>query len=411
MPAYPVLWEFHKGSYNKEYITAIESLCKLVNEKWSLNIEPLQMCRSITRIFRFYRFLFPFDTIETFAEYFEKCAGFLPAATIEIPHSRCAHCFRCFQRDKELRTHLCTQHKPLIWSYKCLHCCEEFKTLKDFEFHKRLPHYLEAFICTKCNKKHIGYRDYKRHTHNRKADLPRKYICNICQKAFKSNSELKLHKVYHAEKQFHCDQCSRKYYTKTALSEHMKKHRNEPMFICDICGIRQSSRKSFREHLESHSDIKVTCNICNLQIRKYSLLRHLRTIHVPCEGSIEETFRGRGQRYKKGEGSRIFNPNYTKRKRRPADKPRKYDCKFCNILFDRLKDLLEHNRQCHADRLKKLPCKMCDITVAYTTSLKRHYRGIHKLAEYQIFAIVDKYMDVNTVLTMTPDQALEEFTK
>lgn len=411
MSAYPVLWEFHKDPLNKEYIKAIDSLCKLVNGKWLLRIESLQMCRSITRIFRFYRFLYPFDSIESFVEYFEKCSSFLPADTIKIPHARCVHCFCCFQRDKELRAHLVAQHKSLKWPYKCLHCHENFNTLHEFEIHKRLPHYLEVFICTKCNKKYTGYKEYKRHSHHTKADLPRNYICDVCQKAFRANHDLTRHKIYHGERQFHCDQCPCKYFTKTALSDHLKKHRKELTFICDVCGNAHTTKKSLQEHMETHTGVKVTCNICNLQVRRYNLSRHLRRIHVACEGTIEETFRARGQRYQKGEGSRIFHPDYTKRKRRPADKPRKYGCKVCNILFDRLKDLLEHNREFHADRMQKLPCKMCGATVAYIASLKRHYRCIHKLAEYQIFAIVDNYMDVNTVLAMTPDQALDEFAK
>lgn len=127
MGKYPVLWEHHKEAYNEEYGEAIQYLCEQMNEKWLLKISPIKMRRSITRIFRFYRFLFPFDTIEQFEDYFDKCATFLPSAVIEIPHARCFQCWRCFKRDNELINHIVTEHKNFS-PYKCLHCRESFET-------------------------------------------------------------------------------------------------------------------------------------------------------------------------------------------------------------------------------------------------------------------------------------------
>ncbi|KAM7342433.1 uncharacterized protein ACRADG_009874 isoform 2-T4 [Cochliomyia hominivorax] len=409
MKSYPVLWEFHNEPHNGEYIKAIEKLCEIIKEKWLLNIEPLKMRRSITRILRFYRFLFPFDNIDKFTEYFGMCANFLPITVIEIPHARCVHCLRCFKRDKELKSHLLADHDKLKWFYKCQHCRESFKTSNEFEFHKRLPHYMEVFTCPKCNKKFYEHKSYKRHSHQL-TDLPRSHICDVCQKGFKTKRELTKHKGYHGEKKFKCDQCSCAYYSKSNLTIHLKKHLNELNYICDVCGKAFMQKKHLNEHMETHTGIKVACSICNLKIRRSNLKRHLRTVHVACEGTIENTFRAKTLNYKRGEGTRVFNPNNAKRKRRPAERPRHYDCKVCNIPFDSLKVLMEHNKEFHSDLIQKLPCKMCDGIVSHMGNLKRHYRIKHKLPEYQIFAFVEKDMDVNTVLAMTSDQALVELT-
>lgn len=396
MEKYPVLWRYHEEAYNEDYSNAIEYLCEAMNDKWLLNIDHLQMCRSITRILRFYRFLFPFDVIDKFTDYFEKCAVFLPSAVIEIPHARCFQCCRCFKRDRDLVRHMTIEHDKLGWPYKCLHCHESFATNDEFELHKHLPHYLEVFTCQECNQKFSSYYSYNQHFPHQKSELPStRYVCDICQKDFKNKSVLRLHKDLHMEKRYKCHLCPKVYHARTPLNMHLKKHRMDLNYICDVCGKCFVQNKDLKAHMNVHTGFKITCNICNMKVTKNNLYRHLRTIHVVYAGTIENNFRARGYRHTNGQ------PHG----RRKETAPRHYKCKICKIQFERCKELKKHNIECHSDLISKLPCKLCDSIVTKSCNLKRHYREKHKLTDFQIRDIVIKNMDIKTVLaTTTPDE-------
>lgn len=398
MKNYPVLWQFHDKPFNKDYHKAIEDLCVILNIEWALNIDSMKMRRSITRILRFYRYLFPFEVIDQFTDYFEICAGFLPPDVITIPHARCSQCLMCYKEDFELKKHISKEEKSLKWPYKCRHCGETFKENKEYEFHKRLPHYLEIFTCTQCSMRFSNRFAYNRHltTHQTKVEEePKNHVCDKCDKAFKTRGELNNHKFYHDEKKFACHLCPKSYFKNTALKLHLKAHRKQLDVICDVCGMGFVHQAKLKEHMQTHSGVKVTCNICEMQVRKCNLYRHLRTIHVAIEGTIEETFRAKCHRYNKAKSYRKPTPKRT----RLEKAPRQYECKICNIIFDRLKFLIDHNRQLHSDG-PKLTCKMCDSELSQKHNLKRHYREKHKLHGYQIFAIVEQDKDINEVLAI-----------
>lgn len=410
MKSYPVLWEFHDKPFNEDYNKAIEELCELVKVEWTLSIDFLKMRRSITRILRFYRYLFPFEVIEQFTDYFEKCAGFLPAAAVSIPHARCSHCLICYKEDFELRKHLNEEHTLLKWTYKCKHCGEIFNESKEYEFHKRLPHYLEIFTCSYCNERFNNLLSLNRHLTSHQIivmEEPRKYVCDVCGKGFKSRGVLRGHKYYHAEKKFVCHLCPKSYYRQTTLTLHLKAHRKQLDVICEVCGKGFVQQAKLREHMEKHTDVKVSCNICQLQIRKRNLYRHLRTVHLAIEGTIEDTYRAKRHHYNKGKLQRIslqdlpkqFVSTKKRSKRAGECAPRQYDCKTCYIQFDRLKFLKDHNRQFHSDG-PKLACKICGSELSQKQNLKRHYREKHKLQEFQIFGIVEQDRDIKEVLAI-----------
>ncbi|XP_065368333.1 uncharacterized protein LOC135960861 [Calliphora vicina] len=417
MKNYRVLWQFHDKPFNEDYIEAIEDLCQIVNVKWSLNIDSLKMRRSINRVLRFYRFVFPYENIEKFSEYFDKCAAFLPSTVMEIPHARCSHCFICFKEDVELRRHLVEEHKSLKWPHKCQHCAESYEDNDEYEFHKRLPHYVEIFTCEQCNEKLNHRSEYNQHLakHQQKQiEEPRNHVCNECGKKFRTNGELRSHKYYHEEKKFKCHLCPKSYFKSPTLTIHLKKHRNQLDYICEVCGKGFLQQKYLNEHMDTHNGIQIACNICNLKLRRGNLYRHLRTCHVAVEGTIESTFRAKGHRHNQlthpQRRTHKINPIYqpSKRSKRSEEKvPRQYDCKVCNIHFDRLKFLKDHNRENHGN-INKVSCKMCDSQLAQKTNLKRHYREKHKLSDYQAFELVDKDEDINKVLSMTKEEMNEQ---
>ncbi|XP_065369842.1 uncharacterized protein LOC135962041 [Calliphora vicina] len=432
---YPVLWKFHEQPFNKDYYKAIEEICQIINDKWSLNITSLKMRRSINRILRFYRFMLPSEDIEKFNDYFDKCSLFLPSSIDEIPRARCDYCSICYKSDKELRKHLIEKHKCLKWPYKCQQCHERFRERDEYELHKLLPHFVEIFKCEQCSKRFNRRYLYNKHVSSHQRTIQRnipttagstqqndpsspghgpstQMLLQQQQRPIKSAKQnIKPAKysreLSDGENLFKCPICPKAYVLKSTLNLHLKKHRSDYDFICEVCGkgfIRQSS---LNEHMNTHTGAKITCNICNLKLRKCSLSRHLRLVHVATEGTIESTFRAQCYHYKKFMFPKS-QQSRTKTVKGNEKITRRYFCKICKINFSRLKQLKDHNKELHFD-VAMIPCKMCNIEFKHMHNLKRHYRCKHNLHMYQIFKLVDHNEDLNTVLAIqTEDLETEQ---
>ncbi|KAM6320238.1 transcription factor E4F1 isoform 1-T1 [Podargus strigoides] len=69
-----------------------------------------------------------------------------------------------------------------------------------------------------------------------------RYVCELCQKTFKSASILKAHMITHSSrKDYECKLCGTSFRTKGSLIRHHRRHTDERPYTCKKCG------KSFRE--------------------------------------------------------------------------------------------------------------------------------------------------------------------
>ncbi|XP_046811743.1 uncharacterized protein LOC111679022 isoform X3 [Lucilia cuprina] len=405
MKNYPVLWEFDAEPFNDDYYEAVEELCRVINKKWSMNIDNLKMRRSVNRVLRYYWSVYPLENVENidqFTCYYDQLAAFLPASVHEIAYSRCSHCYRCYKNDSDLRAHLLEEFRHLQWPHKCVQCKECFRDINEFEFHKSLPHYLEVFRCEQCGKRYTQRNKFNKHVsiHQiKQSSEPGKYVCSVCGKEFKLSSELRNHLVYHGERKHKCNLCPKAFFTNATLRHHLRSHNKEYRLICEVCGKGFIHHTNLREHLKKHTGAKVTCNICNLKLRKSSLMRHLRTVHIACEGTIESTYRARNHHYRK----LLQWPSKLYTRRTKYKKEKEYCCKICDIHFDGHKQIVEHNKEFHNNG-QKWPCKLCTSEFNRKLNLSRHYRKKHQLHAYQVFKLVDKGEDVDTVLAIKPEE-------
>lgn len=117
---------------------------------------------------------------------------------------------------------------------------------------------------------------------------------------------LRRHMETHMEKTFGCDQCKNSYSTKTlllnhgkkvhsakvecpickmflqksALNNHMKRHKSIKNFKCDHCPASFSEKYELPQHMWKHrKDHKFTCKVCKkgfnyIQAYKRHLLKH-----------------------------------------------------------------------------------------------------------------------------------------
>ncbi|XP_053550740.1 transcription factor E4F1 isoform X2 [Bombina bombina] len=92
-----------------------------------------------------------------------------------------------------------------------------------------------------------------------------RYVCQLCQKTFKTSSILKAHMNTHSsKKEFECELCGNQFRTKGSLIRHNRRHTDERPYVCSKCG------KSFRE--------------------SGALSRHLKSI-TPCTEKIQHMIR------------------------------------------------------------------------------------------------------------------------
>lgn len=406
MRNHPALWRFNTEPFADDFSKSIADLCKIINEKWSLNIDHLTMRRSINRVLRFYCYLYPNENIENihpFTCFYDKCAEFLPASVNEIAYARCSNCYICYKSDFDLKRHLLKEQSfNLKWPYKCVVCKECFKESDEYEFHKRLPHYSEVFRCEPCNKKYFRRNIYNRHisVYHPKESNERRFKCDECDKAYRTRSGLKGHKIYHGERKYKCHLCAKCYHEKAKLQIHLKTHRKEYDFICEVCAKEFVTQSALNVHMDKHTGEKVTCTMCNLKLRKSSLSRHLRLVHTPGDGNVPQNVRQRSKGKLKSYKRLVRAVPFLRRK---ESERRKYQCKVCMVRFERYKTLAEHNKDIHSD-LPKWPCQLCPTVFSLKLNLKRHYRKKHNMHVIQVYKLVEEGDDLSDVLSIKAEQ-------
>ncbi|XP_056870746.1 transcription factor E4F1 isoform X2 [Takifugu flavidus] len=78
--------------------------------------------------------------------------------------------------------------------------------------------------------------------HLYKVNQEGRYICQLCQKTFKTINILRTHlKTHSDQKNFSCDLCRTSFHTKGSLVRHNRRHTDERPYRCNLCG------HSFRE--------------------------------------------------------------------------------------------------------------------------------------------------------------------
>ena len=107
--------------------------------------------------------------------------------------------------------------------------------------------------------------------------------CFLCQKTYVSKYTLKEHmKIHNGEKNFSCDVCDHKSYTKKSIEIHRRKH-FPPAFKCDVCDKKFKHKISLNRHLKVH-EVQHKCDFCCYQINDpQKLIQHRKTHVFMCE--------------------------------------------------------------------------------------------------------------------------------
>lgn len=196
-------------------------------------------------------------------------------------------------------------------AWRCGHCGVSYQTEVECNTHVMILH-SKKLICPIDHMEFEGNRgisQFNIHMRNKHSEMfPGLVIsCTYCQAEFTSIFDKLAHMKTCDEKKFECDHCSRKYYTKTELTRHLKIAAGEISYVCDICNKSCSSTmevklhrtahtnhksyacsypqcsKAFKtpaarsSHMETHSNTSYSCSFCTSSFRQRALLqRHVR---------------------------------------------------------------------------------------------------------------------------------------
>lgn len=199
--------------------------------------------------------------------------------------------------------------------------------------------------------------------------LERKYLCNVCNKAFDRNTSLTRHMLVHTrEKPFKCQLCDKAFSQNAHLKRHILIHIGQKSYQCNKCGKMFIEKGGLARHEATHSTDKPwVCNQCgkSFVLNEY-LQRHL--------------FLHTGQKpYQCNECGRLFADGSSWRAHKLThNKEKKYKCHICSKMLKCKRNFKKHVQAHEEEKEMKHNCDVCDLRFPNKKLLKDHLRKARK---------------------------------
>lgn len=220
-------------------------------------------------------------------------------------------------------------------------CNLSFKRRDAFDRHEYTHSGLKKYVCEICEAKYITQSHLKRHgrsAHQIKTEDRIKCQHETCGMEFTSTTSMKRHyKQRHMkEKPYGCNQCDETFYRKIQLRMHLAKHTGVYPYNCPKCGKGSINLKQYERHMVGHKTHE--CSICGEILKKWSqLLVHRRDKHS-----------------------------------------KKNQCDICQKLFSH-KSNMESHKKIHSANKNVFLCTVsgCDRFYFHAKNLRAHVRAKH----------------------------------
>ncbi|GFR71430.1 zinc finger protein [Elysia marginata] len=149
---------------------------------------------------------------------------------------------------------------------KCSHCLKAFKSVKQLRLHYVAAH----GCCHFCEYCRAGFPDaMSLQLHEQLHTLdPEKlsFRCDICSKAFYTQSQCSAHKRTHKDEKAHaCEVCGSSFFKRGDLTKHVRTvHSPSRLFACKFCGKKGTRMDNMRSHVRSHHKSMTRDQIVNM---------------------------------------------------------------------------------------------------------------------------------------------------
>lgn len=162
----------------------------------------------------------------------------------------CEVCGLSFINRISLRTHVQSMHKEK----QCSQCPAKFLTITSKVKHLKKVHnyYNSKRHCNLCDKtfRYTYMLDnHKIEEHGSKKTIVK---CNECAKTFFNEANLRIHvrSVHIKERNYQCEICGTRFFTKTDQKRHERTHNDVRSFCCSYCESKFKSNDSRRRHMK-----------------------------------------------------------------------------------------------------------------------------------------------------------------
>ena len=288
---------------------------------------------------------------------------------------KCSICHKTFSRRDHCKRHTQIHSKQLKQSgesviidewegrYSCDVCGKQFAKHRRLMLHM-VVHGYKPFICQICNKAFATRSDLKWHqqTHTKP------YCCEICGKFFSQKNNLEAHMFVHSGNEFPCSICEKSYKSPVSLKVHIASHTSNDTpvqmnQVCETCGRAFRWHKDLVSHRRTHTGEKpYSCDICGKTFsRRDKLTNHTRTHDGIKAFSCPICLKS------------FSTPAYLWKHKLTHKAEKRYLCEFCQRLFTRADNLRTHLRIHTGDKPHK--CEKCGKAYTQAVSLKHHMRS------------------------------------
>ncbi|XP_050097101.1 transcription factor grauzone-like [Anopheles aquasalis] len=257
------------------------------------------------------------------------------------------------------------QEDDLICTYydmKCEICLAELDTFAQLQQHYKKEH-SECGYVRCCDKVLTKRWQVLEHISMHEGSLR----CNMCEKSYKCNRTLELHKLNchgkQEDKPFKCDKCDQAYPKQHLLTAHLQQHEQEQ---CTVCRKTLSNNQALKVHMaQMHGrDNQQTCATCSKTFRtKLAMERHIKEHRG--EPSVEKVQCHICCEWFNGMSNVQKHIRYTH-----IEQGQEFQCSICLNKFPNTRALLYHKQRAHV--AGRFGCKYCGRHFKKNIYLKEH---------------------------------------
>ena len=226
--------------------------------------------------------------------------------------------------------------------------------------------YLRKFVCEVCHKAFGN--NYNLRKHLKTHGMEPTYQCSVCHEQLKNKKSLEVHMDIHkgANNIFQCSECGflarRMYYVKRHQS---RKHTKLFAFHCHLCPKMFNLNADFRRHMRRHVVAPRYCEYCEQTFKNEYYFRvhrlQRKSIRFRCKGSLCDGVKAVKKQQVKEEGLEVKKTG------------KQYKCPQCKWSFQNWKSLRKHLKR-HTLRYN---CDKCTAVYKYEASFLKH-KATHK---------------------------------